>query len=144
MTNGTLKTNYMTANNITANGQFSCGYASNLLQLIAGQVRGLENGTQIGVIDFSAHFRNVQTGEQYQGLQFQAQHGTRISSPQISVAASSDINVIATICQTSTISQPIISELHDNGNGCVGWHYGTFRISHIDGLCTTYSTVGTG
>lgn len=144
LTNGTLKTNYMTANNITANGQFSCGYASNLLQLIAGQVRGLENGVQIGVIDFSAHFRNVQTGELYQGLQFQAQHGTRISSPQISVAASSDINVIATICQTSTISQPIISELHDNGNGCVGWHYGTFRISHIDGLCTTYSTVGTG
>lgn len=144
LTNGTLTTNYMKANNITANGQFSCGLASNLLQLISGEIRGSENGVQIGVIDFSAHFRNVQTGELYQGLQLQAQHGTRISSPQISVAASSDINTAATICQTSTISQPIISELHDNGNGCVGWHYGTFRISHIDGLCTTYGTVGTG
>lgn len=144
LTNGTLTTNYMKANNITANGQFSCGLASNLLQLISGEIRGSENGVQIGVIDFSAHFRNVQTGELYQGLQFQAHHGMRISSPQISVAASSDINTAATICQTSTISQPIISELHDNGNGCVGWHYGTFKISHIDGLCTTYSTVGTG
>lgn len=144
LTNGTLTTNYMKANNITANGQFSCGLASNLLQLISGEIRGSENGVQIGVIDFSAHFRNVQTGELYQGLQLQAQHGTRISSPQISVAASSDINTVATICQTGTISQPIISELHDNGNGCVGWHYGTFKISHIDGLCTTYGTVGTG
>lgn len=144
LTNGTLTTNYMKANNITANGQFSCGLASNLLQLISGEIRGSENGVQIGVIDFSAHFRNVQTGELYQGLQLQAQHGTRISSPQISVAASSDISTAATICQTGTISQPIISELHDNGNGCVGWHYGTFKISHIDGLCTTYGTVGTG
>lgn len=144
LTNGTLTTNYMKANNITANGQFSCGLASNLLQLISGEIRGSENGVQIGVIDFSAHFRNVQTGELYQGLQLQAQHGTRISSPQISVAASSDISTVAAICQTGTISQPIISELHDNGNGCVGWHYGTFKISHIDGLCTTYGTVGTG
>lgn len=144
LTNGTLTTNYMKANNITANGQFSCGLASNLLQLISGEIRGSENGVQIGVIDFSAHFRNVQTGELYQGLQLQAQHGTRISSPQISVSASSDISTVATICQTGTISQPIISELHDNGNGCVGWHYGTFKISHIDGLCTTYGTVGTG
>lgn len=144
LTNGTLTTNYMKANNITANGQFSCGLASNLLQLISGEIRGSENGVQIGVIDFSAHFRNVQTGELYQGLQLQAQHGTRISSPQISVAASSDISTVATICKTGTISQPIISELHDNGNGCVGWHYGTFKISHIDGLCTTYGTVGTG
>lgn len=144
LTNGTLTTNYMKANNITANGQFSCGLASNLLQLISGEIRGSENGVQIGVIDFSAHFRNVQTGELYQGLQLQAQHGTRISSPQISVAASSDISTVAAICQTGTISQPIISELHDNGNGCVGWHYGTFKISHIDGLCTTYVTIGTG
>ena len=144
LTNGTLTTNYMKANNITANGQFSCGLASNLLQLISGEIRGSENGVQIGVIDFSAHFRNVQTGELYQGLQLQAQHGTRISSPQISVAASSDISTVSAICQTGTISQPIISELHDNGNGCVGWHYGTFKISHIDGLCTTYGTVGTG
>ncbi len=144
LTNGTLVTNYMQANNITANGQFSCGYTSNLLQLIAGEIRGIENGTQIGVIDFSAHFRNIQTGELYTGLQLLGNHGIRISSPQISVAASGDRNVVATICQHGKISQPLISELHDNGNGCVGWHYGTFSITHTNGLCTTYGTVGTG
>ena len=144
LTNGTLKTNYMTANNITANGQFSCGYALNLLQLIAGEIRGLENGTQIGVIDFSAHFRNIQTGEQYTGLQLLGNHGIRISTPQISVAESGDRSVVATICKSGTMQQPIVTEVHGNGNGCVSWHYGTFKINFSDGLCTSCVTVGTG
>lgn len=144
LTNGKLTTKYMQADNATVNGQFSCGYTSNLLQLIAGEIRGLENGTQIGVVDFSAHFRNVDTGAQYTGLQLLGNHGIRISSPQIAVAASGDRTVLATICQNRTISQPIVSEVHSNSNGCVGWHYGTFSLGFTNGLCTTYGTVGTG
>ena len=45
----------MTANNIDASGTFECGSASNLIRLTGGEILGLENGTQIGNIDFSAH-----------------------------------------------------------------------------------------
>lgn len=144
LTNGTLTTNDMTANNATINGNFSCGSTSSLLKLVSGQILGSENGTQIGLIDFSAHFRNIQTGELYNGLQLQGQRGIRMSAPQISVSTSADTSVIATICQTGQISQPIISEIHDNGSGTVGWHYGTFSLDFKNGLCTSYSTVGTG
>lgn len=143
LTNGTLTTNYMTANNATVNGNFSCGLASNLLKLIGGQILGIENGTQIGCVDFSAHFRNIQTGALYTGLQLQGNHGIRISSPQISVAQSGDVSVTATICKSGTMSQPIVTEVHDAGNGTVGWHYGTFSINFSNGLCTSFGTVGT-
>ena len=144
LTNGTLSTNYMRANNADISGNFSCGYTSNLLKLVSGQIQGLENGTRIGFIDFSAHFRNVQTGELYNGLQLQGQRDIRISSPQISVSDSADTSVIATICKTGTMSQPIVTEVHDAGNGTVGWHYGTFTIAFLNGLCTSYGTCGTG
>lgn len=140
---GALTTNYMTANNATINGQFSCGYASNLLQLIAGEIRGIENGTQIGVIDFSAHMRNVTTGELTTGLQLTGNNHIRITTPLISVAASGDESVTTTHCRTGAFTQQIISELHDAGNGTVGWHYGTMRLNFIDGLYTSGTNVGT-
>lgn len=144
LTNGTLATNYMTANNATINGQFSCGYNSNLLQLIAGEIRGIENGVQIGVIDFSAHMRNVSTGQITTGLQLTGNNHIRITTPLISVAASGDESVTTTHCRTGAFSQQVISELHDAGNGTVGWHYGTMQLNFIDGLFTSGSTVGTG
>ena len=144
LSSGALKTNYMTANNATVSGSFSCGGASNLLKLIGGQVLGIENGTQIGCVDFSAHFRNIQTGAQYTGLQLQGNHGVRISSPQIAVAESGDVSVTATICKSGSMKQPIVTEVHDAGNGTVGWHYGTFSINFSNGLCTSFGTVGTG
>ena len=144
LTNGTLTTNYMTANNATINGQFSCGYTSNLLQLIAGEIRGIENGVQIGVIDFSAHIRNVSTGQITTGLQLTGNNHIRITTPLISVAASGDESVTTTHCRTGAFSQQIISELHDAGNGTVGWHYGTMKLNFIDGLFTSGSSVGTG
>lgn len=144
LTTGALTTNYMTANNIDASGTFECGSASNLLRLISGEIRGLENGTQIGVIDFSAHMRNVDSGELTTGLQLTGNNHIRITTPLISAAASSSESTTTTHCRTATMQQPIVTEVHDNGNGTVGWHYGTFSIRFIDGLCVSYGTVGTG
>lgn len=148
LTNGTLTTrymsaHYMTADNATVSGNFTCGYTSNMLKLISGQVQGWENGSQIGFIDYSGHFRNIATGEQYRGLQLQAERGIRMSAPEIAVSTSANTSVVATICHTGKISQPIISEIHDAGNGTVGWHYGTFYLEFMNGLCTSYGTVDT-
>lgn len=140
LTNGTLTTNYMQANNATVNGQFSCGLASNLLQLIAGEIRGIENGVQIGVIDFSAHMRNVTTGELTTGLQLTGNNHIRITTPLISVAASGDESVTTTHARTGTYSQQIVSSITDKGNGAIVCHYGTMSMSFIDGLLTTCST----
>lgn len=144
LSTGKLTTNYMTANNIDASGTFECGSASNLIRLISGEIRGLENGTQIGVIDFSAHMRNIDTGEITTGLQLTGNNHIRITTPFISAAASSSESTTTTHCRTATMQQPIVTEVHDNGNGTVGWHYGTFSIRFIDGLCVSYGTVGTG
>lgn len=144
LSTGKLTTNYMTANNIDASGTFECGSASNLIRLISGEIRGLENGTQIGVIDFSAHMRNIDTGEITTGLQLTGNNHIRITTPLISAAASSSESTTTTHCRTATMQQPIVTEVHDNGNGTVGWHYGTFSIRFIDGLCVSYGTVGTG
>lgn len=144
LSTGKLTTNYMTANNIDASGTFECGSASNLIRLIGGEIRGLENGTQIGVIDFSAHMRNIDTGEITTGLQLTGNNHIRITTPLISAAASSSESTTTTHCITATMQQPIVTEVYDNGNGTVGWYYGTFSIHFIDGLCVSYGTVGTG
>lgn len=146
---GVLKTNYMTANNITANGTFKCGYTNWYTMLTsAGELAGYRttNGstpTKVGYIDYTASMRDVNTGAVYYGIQMQAQGSVRISSPIISTAATSDRDVTTTYGRTGSVSQPLVSEVHDNGDGTVGWHYGTFVINTINGLFTSYSTVGT-
>lgn len=146
---GVLKTNYMTANNITANGTFKCGYTNWYTMLTsAGELAGYRttNGstpTKVGYIDYTASMRDVNTGAVYYGIQMQAQGSVRISSPIISTAATSDRDVTTTYGRTGAVSQPLVSEVHDNGDGTVGWHYGTFVINTINGLFTSYSTVGT-
>lgn len=146
---GVLKTNYMTANNITANGTFKCGYTNWYTMLTsAGELAGYRttNGstpTKVGYIDYTALMRDVNTGAVYYGIQMQAQGSVRISSPIISTAATSDRDVTTTYGRTGSVSQPLVSEVHDNGDGTVGWHYGTFVINTINGLFTSYSTVGT-
>lgn len=146
---GVLKTNYMTANNITANGTFKCGYTNWYTMLTsAGELAGYRttNGstpTKVGYIDYTASMRDVNTGAVYYGIQMQAQGSVRISSPIISTAATSDRDVTTTYGRTGSVSQPLVSEVHDNGDGTVGWHYGTFVINTINGLFTSYSTVRT-
>lgn len=149
LTTGTLKTNYMTANNITANGTFKCGYTNWYTMLTsAGELAGYRttNGstpTKVGYIDYTASMRDTDTGAVYYGIQMQAQGSVRISSPIISTAATSDRNVTTTYGRTGSVSQPLVSEVHDNHDGTVGWHYGAFVINTINGLFTSYSTVGT-
>lgn len=150
LTTGTLKTNYMTANNITANGTFKCGYTNWYTMLTSeGELAGYRttNGstpTKVGYIDYTASMRDTDTGTVYYGIQMQAQGSVRISSPIISTAATSDRNVTTIYGRTGSVSQPLVSEVHDNHDGTVGWHYGTFVINTINGLFTSYSTVGTG
>ena len=140
LSTGKLTTNYMTANNISANGTFECGSASNLLRLINGEIRGLENGTQIGCIDFSAHSYNIDNPSiKYRGIQMTAEGTVRISSPQISTAASSNESTTATICHTGNHRLHYVREIHDNGNGTVGWTNSWRSINFINGLCTTCS-----
>lgn len=149
LTTGTLKTNYMTANNITANGTFKCGYTNWYTMLTsAGELAGYRttNGstpTKVGYIDYTASMRDTDTGAVYYGIQMQAQGSVRISSPIISTAATSDRDVTTTYGRTGSVSQPLVSEVHDNHDGTVGWHYGNFVINTINGLFTSYSTVGT-
>ena len=140
LSTGKLTTNYMTANNISANGTFECGSASNLLRLINGEIRGLENGTQIGCIDFSAHSYNIDNPSiKYRGIQMTAEGTVRISSPQISTAASSNESTTTTICHTGNHRLHYVREIHDNGNGTVGWTNSWRSINFINGLCTTCS-----
>ena len=149
LTTGTLKTNYMTANNITANGTFKCGYTNWYTMLTStGELAGYRttNGstpTKVGYIDYTASMRDTDTGAVYYGIQMQAQGSVRISSPIISTAATSDRNVTTTYGRTGSVSQPLVSEVHDNHDGTIGWHYGNFVINTINGLFTSYSTVGT-
>lgn len=149
LTTGTLKTNYMTANNITANGTFKCGYTNWYTMLTSsGELAGYRTTdgstpTKVGYIDYTASMRDTDTGAVYYGIQMQAQGSVRISSPIISTAATSDRSVTTTYGRTGSVSQPLVSEVHDNHDGTVGWHYGTFAINTINGLFTSYSTVGT-
>ena len=140
LSTGKLTTNYMTANNISANGTFECGSASNLIRLTGGEILGLENGTQIGNIDFSAHSYNIDNPSiKYRGIQMTAEGTVRISSPQISTAASSNESTTATICHTGNHTFHYVREIHDNGNGTVGWTNSWRSINFINGLCTTCS-----
>lgn len=140
LSTGKLATNYMTANNIDASGTFECGSASNLIRLTGGEILGLENGTQIGNIDFSAHSYNIDNPSiKYRGIQMTAEGTVRISSPQISTAASSSESTTATICHTGNHKFHYVREIHDNGNGTVGWTNLWRSINFINGLCTTCS-----
>lgn len=146
---GALSTNYMTANNITANGTFRCGYSNYYTMLNSvGQMSGYRTDNNkarsVGYIDYSSSARDTSTGELMYGLQMQAEGIVRISSPRISTASSSNTSVTTTQGWTGYINQPLISELHDAGNGTVGWHYGTMQLRYINGILVGYTTVGTG
>ena len=133
---GSLTTNYMTANNIDANGTFECGSASNLIRLASGEITGYEDGTQIGTIDFSAHMRNVSTGELTTGLQLTGSQHIRITTPLISAAASSSESTTTTHAITKECTLHYISKIQDNGDGTITWWNATRSIDFVDGFCT--------
>lgn len=133
---GSLTTNYMTANNIDANGTFECGSASNLICLASGEIKGYEDGTQIGTIDFSAHMRNVSTGQLTTGLQLTGNQHIRITTPLISAAASSSESTTTTHAITKECTLHYISKIQDDGDGTITWRNATRSIYFVDGFCT--------
>lgn len=133
---GSLTTNYMTANNIDANGTFECGSASNLIRLASGEIKGYEDGTQIGTIDFSAHMRNVDTGQLTTGLQLTGNQHIRITTPLISAAASSSESTTTTHAITKDCTLHYISKIQDDGDGTITWRNATRSIKFVDGFCT--------
>lgn len=133
---GSLTTNYMTANNIDANGTFECGSASNLIRLASGEITGYEDGTQIGTIDFSAHMRNVSTGQLTTGLQLTGNQHIRITTPLISAAASSSESTTTTHAITKDCTLHYISKIQDDGDGTITWWNATRSIDFVDGFCT--------
>ena len=133
---GLLTTNYMTANNIDANGTFECGSASNLIRLASGEIKGYEDGTRIGTIDFSAHMRNVSTGQLTTGLQLTGNQHIRITTPLISAAASSSESTTTTHAITQECTLHYISKIQDNGDGTITWWNATRSIDFVDGFCT--------
>lgn len=133
---GSLMTNYMTANNIDANGTFECGSASNLIRLASGEITGHEDGTQIGCIDFSAHMRNVSTGKLTTGLQLTGNQHIRITTPLISAAASSSESTTTTHAITKDCTLHYISKIQDDGDGTITWWNATRSIDFVDGFCT--------
>lgn len=133
---GSLTTNYMTANNIDANGTFECGSASNLIRLASGEITGYEDGTHIGTIDFSAHMRNVSTGQLTTGLQLTGNQHIRITTPLISAAASSSESTTTTHAITKECTLHYISKIQDDGDGTITWWNATRSIDFVDGFCT--------
>ena len=133
---GSLTTNYMTANNIDANGTFECVSASNLIRLASGEIKGYEDGTQIGTIDFSAHMRNVSTGQLTTGLQLTGNQHIRITTPLISAAASSSESTTTTHAITKDCTLHYISKIQDDGDGTITWWDATRSIDFVDGFCT--------
>lgn len=133
---GSLTTNYMTANNIDASGTFECGSASNLIRLASGEITGYEDGTQIGTIDFSAHMRNVSTGQLTTGLQLTGNQHIRITTPLISAAASSSESTTTTHAITKECTLHYISKIQDDGDGTITWWNATRSIDFVDGFCT--------
>lgn len=133
---GSLTTNYMTANNIDANGTFECGSASKLIRLASGEITGYEDGTQIGTIDFSAHMRNVSTGQLTTGLQLTGNQHIRITTPLISAAASSSESTTTTHAITKECTLHYISKIQDDGDGTITWWNATRSIDFVDGFCT--------
>lgn len=133
---GSLTTNYMTANNIDASGTFECGSASNLIRLASGEITGYEDGTQIGTIDFSAHMRNVSTGQLTTGLQLTGNQHIRITTPLISAAASSSESTTTTHAITKECTLHYIRKIQDDGDGTITWLNATRSIDFVDGFCT--------
>lgn len=140
---GVLTTNYMTAKNITASGTFTCGNSSYYTMLNGyGQMEGYRkkgsasSPSRVGYIDFSTSVRDIPTNTTLYGLQFQADGAVRISSPSLSVKASSDTSETTTIGLTGEKSIKYMSDFKELDDGRLRFYYTTGNIHFIDGFCT--------
>lgn len=140
---GVLTTNYMTAKNITASGTFTCGNSSYYTMMNGyGQMEGYRkkgsdpSPSRVGYIDFSTSVRDLTANTTLYGLQFQADGAVRISSPSLSVKASSDTSETTTIGLTGEKSITYMSDFEELGDGRLRFYYTTGNIHFIDGFCT--------
>lgn len=140
---GVLTTNYMTAKNITASGTFTCGNSSYYTMLNGyGQMEGYRkkgsasSPSRVGYIDFSTSVRDIPTNTTLYGLQFQADGAVRISSPSLSVKASSDTSETTTTGLTGEKSIKYMSDFKELDDGRLRFYYTTGNIHFIDGFCT--------
>lgn len=140
---GVLTTNYMTAKNITASGTFTCGNSSYYTMLNGyGQMEGYRkkgsasSPSRVGYIDFSTSVRDIPTNTTLYGLQFQADGAVRISSPSLSVKASSDTSKTTTTGLTGEKSIKYMSDFKELDDGRLRFYYTTGNIHFIDGFCT--------
>lgn len=143
---GVLTTNYMTAKNITASGTFTCGNSSYYTMMNGyGQMEGYRkkgsasSPSRVGYIDFSTSVRDIQTNTTLYGLQFQADGAVRISSPSLSVKASSDTSETTTKGLTGEKSIRYMSDFEELDDGRLRFYYTTGNINFINGFCTSCS-----
>lgn len=143
---GVLTTNYMTAKNITASGTFTCGNSSYYTMMNGyGQMEGYRkkgsasSPSRVGYIDFSTSVRDIQTNTTLYGLQFQADGAVRISSPSLSVKASSDTSETTTKGLTGEKSIRYMSDFEELSDGRLRFYYTTGNINFINGFCTSCS-----
>lgn len=143
---GVLTTNYMTAKNITASGTFTCGSNSYYTMLNGyGQMEGYRkkgsasSPSRVGYIDFSTSVRDITTNTTLYGLQFQADGAVRISSPSLSVKASSDTSETTTTGLTGEKSIKYMSDFEELSDGRLRFYYTTGNIHFINGFCTSCS-----
>lgn len=126
----------LTAQSMVAKGTFECGSTYGIKLNNSGQLAGFRSGSQVGYIDYSSSMRDVSTGKISYGIQMQCQGSLRISTPRTSVAATSDTSVTTTYGYTGDHTLHYIREIHDNGNGTVGWTNSWRTINFINGFCT--------
>lgn len=143
---GVLTTNYMTAKNITASGTFTCGNSSYYTMMNGyGQMEGYRkkgsasSPSRVGYIDFSTSVRDIPTNTTLYGLQFQADGAVRISSPSLSVKASSDTSETTTKGLTGEKSIRYMSDFEELSDGRLRFYYTTGNIHFINGFCTSCS-----
>lgn len=143
---GVLTTNYMTAKNITASGTFTCGNSSYYTMMNGyGQMEGYRkkgsasSPSRVGYIDFSTSVRDIPTNTTLYGLQFQADGAVRISSPSLSVKASSDTSETTTTGLTGEKSIRYMSDFKELDDGRLRFYYTTGNIHFINGFCTSCS-----
>lgn len=135
-----LDTGTLQAGNITATGTFKCGYSNYYTQLNSvGQFAGYRatsdsSAQRVGYIDYSSSMRDVDSGNVYYGLQFQAQGGIRISAPKMSAANTSDVGTTATYGSTGTVW--LAGFTYDPGSGWDVYSLRSLNMGFINGLCT--------
>lgn len=140
---GSFYTKSMTAVDMKASGTFTCGRTYKAELNSTGQLAGYRGTSKVGYIDYSSSTYNKDNpSEIWYGMQMQAQGIVRITTPRISTAQTSNTSVTTKQGSTRNFRQNIVTEVRDNGNGTIGWSYGTFELDFINGILVGSTTVG--